>query len=288
MPPEEQKIWEKKQQRGGFAFLKRLKEIVVGAGNILFKASKDGIWLGDANFENAPFRVSMKGNLTTEVIKIGALYWNRRVILPSFESLDGWITSLGGTNAAIIIRVGSMNLRSGNAVDNLTYALLDSNNSYITVAGTKDPFFQTNYQQGSGAGDDGDFGLACGLTNPFAAATGYAFGFKYVKADVKLYCFHHHQVAGSWVEVKDEITGITITSDNVYRAELYYDATKPAGQRHTLKFYINSVLKKTYSDIDCSLDDDDIFSACVRTAVVPPEGYGHEGWISNLIFSQKY
>jgi len=39
------------------------KEIEAGAGSKTFKMDRRGIWLGAEDFEDAPFRVDMKGNI---------------------------------------------------------------------------------------------------------------------------------------------------------------------------------------------------------------------------------
>lgn len=42
----------------------RYKDIEVGAGSKTFKMDERGIWMGSEYFDDAPFRVDMKGNIT--------------------------------------------------------------------------------------------------------------------------------------------------------------------------------------------------------------------------------
>ena len=86
MPLEEQKIWGKKQQRGGFAFLKRLKEMAVGTGDTLFKASKEGVWLGRGDYTNAPLRFNFQGEI-----------FAKRLTLENFVKYDDSSISYTGT-----------------------------------------------------------------------------------------------------------------------------------------------------------------------------------------------
>ena len=58
------------QERGGFTFLKKLKELTIGSGDRSFRVSKDGLWLGNAVFGSAPFRVDMDGNIICSAITI--------------------------------------------------------------------------------------------------------------------------------------------------------------------------------------------------------------------------
>ena len=48
-------------------------EIAIGSGNNIFKADNNGIYLGDATFASAPFRVSMAGALTATSVTITGL-----------------------------------------------------------------------------------------------------------------------------------------------------------------------------------------------------------------------
>lgn len=54
---------ESSQERRGFSYLQRLKSLIVGSGNTSFRASENGIWLGNAVWSSAPFRVDMDGNV---------------------------------------------------------------------------------------------------------------------------------------------------------------------------------------------------------------------------------
>lgn len=58
------------QRMGGLSMFS--SEFKRGSGNRVFGSSEKGIWLGAANFEDAPFRVSMDGSIYLR-IESGAL-----------------------------------------------------------------------------------------------------------------------------------------------------------------------------------------------------------------------
>lgn len=47
----------------GSPYLDNLMSMQIGAGTKLFRADHNGIWLGAAQFADAPFRVDMQGNV---------------------------------------------------------------------------------------------------------------------------------------------------------------------------------------------------------------------------------
>ena len=54
--------------RYGSQYLNNLKEISVGDTNKVFRFDQQGLWLGAAQFEDAPFKVDMEGNLTASSV----------------------------------------------------------------------------------------------------------------------------------------------------------------------------------------------------------------------------
>lgn len=66
----DESLQRRSQERRGFAFLKKLKEITIGSGDTVFRANKDGIWLGNAVFADAPFSVSIDGTLTCSDLSV--------------------------------------------------------------------------------------------------------------------------------------------------------------------------------------------------------------------------
>lgn len=53
----------REQKKQGRFSLRNLKELFVGGGNTFFGVNWKGLWLGAKNFEDAPFRVDMEGNV---------------------------------------------------------------------------------------------------------------------------------------------------------------------------------------------------------------------------------
>ena len=82
------------QERMGFAHLKKLKELAIGSGDTVFKADKNGIWLGAAVFANASFRVTPLGILAATGANIAG------TITATAGTIGGWTigaTSLSAT-----------------------------------------------------------------------------------------------------------------------------------------------------------------------------------------------
>lgn len=53
---------ERTNKRRGYAFIKRLKSLIVGAGDTVFGADSRGIWAGAKDYADAPWKVDMEGN----------------------------------------------------------------------------------------------------------------------------------------------------------------------------------------------------------------------------------
>ncbi len=86
------------QEKGGFAHLKLLKELVIGSGDTSFRADTRGIWLGAASFSDAPFKVGMDGVITASAITITGGTINGVVLTGlgagSEISIQGWQSDL--------------------------------------------------------------------------------------------------------------------------------------------------------------------------------------------------
>ena len=52
---------DKRERRYGVPSFRKVKELFVGSGDSIFRVNKQGLWLGAKKFEDAPFRVSLKG-----------------------------------------------------------------------------------------------------------------------------------------------------------------------------------------------------------------------------------
>lgn len=52
---------EKKFRRSGVPLFQQVRRLIVGAGDSAFHAGREGIWLGAKKYEDAPFRVNLRG-----------------------------------------------------------------------------------------------------------------------------------------------------------------------------------------------------------------------------------
>ena len=78
---------------------------IIGSGNRVFKFEEDkGIWLGNANFDNAPFRVSMEGDVVANSAELitGNFQRNDFHWFTVFESIDGYYKGVTETGAVTI------------------------------------------------------------------------------------------------------------------------------------------------------------------------------------------
>lgn len=127
------------KSRRGYTFAKKTKEIKVGAGDTLFASDLNGIWLGNALFASAPFRVSMAGALVA-----------------TSATITGTITATAGRIANWYINTNTI---SSGAVEASSNVLIDSANSlirlgptsgvYITLDGANQRMRSSDYVAGS-------------------------------------------------------------------------------------------------------------------------------------------
>ena len=238
------------QQKGGFAHIRKLKELVVGSGDNSFHADKQGIWLGNKNFADAIFSVKMDGDINIGdydngegtkwdqsaaklLIKgdiiVGSLTFNKQFIYTSFESADGW-----GHGADLTPLLGGANMQTGGTINTKRYI-----NDEITggqgVFATKNPFFQAGVEFSSNTDQEIYFG--CGDLH-LGDGTEEGLGFKITNGT--LYALHTKSDGATATEYTTEITGITIRDTNHYKAVYDYDASK-------IYFYVNGTLRATHT-----------------------------------------
>lgn len=84
----------------GFDRFSRAKELTIGAGSLVFRAEKQGVWLGGNDFSTAPFRVSMSGNAVL----------NNATLTGTITATTGLIG--GWTIGATSLSAGSMTIDS--------------------------------------------------------------------------------------------------------------------------------------------------------------------------------
>ena len=129
------------QERGGFSYLKKLKELVIGSGNTSFRADKNGIWLGHAVFGSAPFRVDMAGNITCSAITISGGTVSG-IILTGLAA--GSEISIQGWQSTLVFTADSYRQVSWSAGNDETITLLDGT-VYTIVAGNTNSMSALTY-----------------------------------------------------------------------------------------------------------------------------------------------
>ena len=110
------------QERVGFAYLKNLKELIIGSGDTSFRADYKGIWLGNAVFASAPFSVNMAGLITCSNIVItgGTI---DGIILTGIAA--GSEISIQGWQSTLVFTADSYRQVSWSAGNDETITLLD-------------------------------------------------------------------------------------------------------------------------------------------------------------------
>ena len=200
-------------------------------------------------------------------IKAESIEWKGRTIIPVFESLDGWITSID-SDGSITPYVGTVEVTPGTTTDDVTELHIEGASENITM--TNNPFFQATIKVGDITYQDMEI---CSGYSAFAPAYGTRFGFRWSATDNKLYAFHY----ASSSETKTEMTGISMEGYvNHYRAEM-------SDGGDTIKFYVNGVLKATHTNADCGVDTSILISMGGKNIS------GQNGiYFSNLIFAQDF
>lgn len=179
-------------------------------------------------------------------ISLPKLTADHRIIISSFESLDGW--NVGGTT---YLELGSLGLRTANTTNAYAYAY-DTPSGQIGLTWDKDFFWQATVKLNQITNQEVYFGI--GGSEYVGGYSGA--GFKI--SNGTLYCYHMDIVATVYTYVTQEITGITLTVPHVYRIK--YDQT--AG---TLQFYIDGVLKHTFTTGLPEDDSDELAIIQIKT-----------------------
>ena len=179
-------------------------------------------------------------------ISLQKLFAVNRILISCFESLDGWLTS--GT---ISQDIGNINIRTTAVINNLA-VLYSVPSNWQGLDWDKDFFWQSTIKLAQVTNQQIYFGM--GTTDDIGAGSGAGF---YIDDD-DLYVYHAEANGGGLVYTKQIITGITLSNWNVYR--IIYDES--AG---TIKFYINGVLKHTFSTGLPTTDDDRLVCYQIKT-----------------------
>lgn len=176
-------------------------------------------------------------------VSLQKLTAENRIIISAFESLDGWVT-----DGNVIGEFGSVTFYTSAVSDNHA-GMVAVPASISGLVWTKDFFWQstvkilytTNVVIYFGIGGSPIWGYFSGA------------GFKFLNGT--LYCYTLSLAGGSVIH---EITGIDVTDPHVYRVFYDYSAT-------TLAFYIDGVLKHTFTSGLPTEDDDNITVYSLKT-----------------------
>lgn len=129
--------------------------LTIGSGNSIFKANTDGIYLGNATFASAPFRVDLDGNLVATQATIQTSTGNSRVVFTS----DSIRFYSGGTLRSTID--GSADANGG--MKNSGDFFVANNRSYWIASSTGG---STEYG-GIGVTNANQLWITCGTANTF-------------------------------------------------------------------------------------------------------------------------
>lgn len=150
---------------------------------------------------------------------------SKMLVVSAFESTDGWSKSV-----AVTPRMFQTVLETTAVINNEQYMWIESDGAPLTLDFTKNPFFQTTLRLVWATSQLAY--ITCG--EEIGVGEGDNFGFKVSNGTLYAYT----RVSGT--AYATEVTGITVTELNVYRA--YMDSTESK-----VFFYVNGVLKHTES-----------------------------------------
>jgi len=218
---------------------------VIGSGNDIFKADSNGIYLGNVNFNDAPFKVDMDGFLWVK-----HLSFLRTWLYTFFESLDGWYTQEVIGSGVITLRLGSLYLCTG-ATINSKVRIFNNELSAGGITSGTNSVFETSFEVQSLAQSAAEIIAGVGDAGTFWGeddGTASAYGFKVVNGVLK--AFSCKNDGTNKLETTQDISGVTLTSFNNYRA-VYIANTK-------VDYYVNGELKATITtnlpieNLDCN------------------------------------
>ena len=206
----------------------------------------------------------VEDKIQNKAIGIDKLLWDKLIVESNFQSIDGFGSNIVGAGSYITPQVGECIFQTDDSVNDECSLYIEW--GYNAVMVELNPFFQIFAKIFTDTLDYGDVAFICGDNNPFRSAGGntHIFGFKWLKADQKMYAFYH----SSTTEYKQEITGYSFDNNLLYRAELVHDTDLPAGEQDTIKFYINNNLEYTFENVDCGIDSNYPVSVGVKNQTV--------------------
>lgn len=192
-------------------------------------------------------------------VNLRKLVGNEMMLMCAFETLDGWSPDFdvgGWVNLAIF----GIEMATNNSTGAKCWILGESYGEVGVINYSKSPFFQTTVKIKETTSQD----------IWFYAGNNKWFGFRIV--DGTLYATKK----GTGNFVATEITGITLTDFNVYRAEYDYSAQK-------IYYFVNGVLKVTH-DTDLPTGTDAFF---MFYEIETTTDARRKIFVRDLIWSQK-
>ncbi len=227
-------------------------------GTQVFKILIDGTNTGDiimgdyaggagTLWDNSDSSFNVRGILTAT-----SIYYTSQYVYTGFESLDGWSTgTTGGSQTPLL---GGANLQTGATINNYSFIDDEITGSVNEIDfGNKNSYFQTAIAVSSITNQTIYFG-----SGPLHAGDGTEQGYGFKIVNGTLYAINTETDGGSAIENTTEITGITLTNHNVYRA-VFTTGTN-------VKFYANDVLKATHTGNLPYFTDPILMSFYIKTA----------------------
>ena len=109
------------------ANLSKIQTLQLGTGGQVFRADRQGIWLGAERFEDAPFRVDMQGNITAASLTVDAV----QEVKDNITSLSDLSADLGSITAGTITGAEIFGSKiSTDVAGNLRMRMNGDSNSY--------------------------------------------------------------------------------------------------------------------------------------------------------------
>jgi len=198
-------------------------------------------------------------------IDLKKLTAKQNILWTVFESLDGWNASSG-----IDVSIFGLAMQTGNVANTEKYLYAEPYGDGDAMDPSKSPFFQTSIRLSDNSNQT--IYIISGSLN--FDEDDHAFGFKIENGT--LYAIVIKEVSGSRTEYKTEISGVTLTNWNVYRAFYDYPNNK-------IYFYVNGVLKHTEENHLLSESRPELFNYYIKNLVAE----NRVMYIKYLLWSKK-
>lgn len=197
--------------------------VSIGSGNNIFKADSNGIYLGNATFASAPFRVDMAGNAKVSSLARDDYHW-----FTIFESVDGYSKTFGGagtitaTSDGALLTTGASNGNYCNFKRNIGNQITFDNNQK----------FKTSIRINSVTNSYQKIFLVVGIANDSGVADKH-YGFQIIGDAL-------YATTANGTSYEDVDLSTTLSAGNEYILEAVLDAVNS-----NVKFYLDGSLLAT-------------------------------------------